>query len=73
MIDQHKVVANTIQNCQTEMLKKGAEGGYLGLAYFQPNQTPQVFQNNQSASLPIDDLIVGVTPSPQINATSPGS
>jgi hypothetical protein len=37
MIDQSKSFANTIQNCMTEALKKGAEGGYLGHAYFQPN------------------------------------
>jgi hypothetical protein len=37
MIDQAKVFANTIQNSLIEAFKKGAEGGYLGLAYFQPN------------------------------------
>jgi hypothetical protein len=35
MIDQAKVLANTIQNCLTKTLKKGAEGEYLGPAYFQ--------------------------------------
>jgi hypothetical protein len=44
MFDQAKVLANTIQNCLTETLKKGAEGGYLGPAYFQPNRTLPVFQ-----------------------------
>jgi hypothetical protein len=39
MIDQSKVFANTIQNCLNEALKKGAEGGYLRPAYFQPNRT----------------------------------
>jgi hypothetical protein len=70
MIDQAKVLANTIQNFLTETLKKGAEGGYLGPAYFQPNRTPLVFQKDQSASLSIDDSTVGVLPSPQINATA---
>jgi hypothetical protein len=55
------------------MLKKVVEGGYLGPAYFQPNQTPPVFQKDQSASLPIGDPTVGVTPSPQFNATAPDS
>jgi hypothetical protein len=55
------------------MLKKGVEGGYLGPAYFQPNQTRPVFQKDQSASLPIGDPTVGVTPSPQFNATAPDS
>jgi hypothetical protein len=73
MIDQSKVLSNTIQNCLTEMLKKGAEGGYVGPAYFQPNRTPLVFPKDQSASLPIDVPTVGVTPSPQINATAPDS
>jgi hypothetical protein len=52
---------------------KGAEREYLGPTYFQPNRTPLVFQKDQSASLPIDDPTVGVTPSPQINATALGS
>jgi hypothetical protein len=73
MIDQAKVFTNTIQNCLIETLKKAAEGRYLGPAYFQPNRTPPMFQHNQSASLPIDDQPVGVSPSPQINATAPGS
>jgi hypothetical protein len=72
IIDQAKVFANTIQNCLTETLKKGAEGGYVGPAYFQPNRTPPVFQKDQSASLPIDDPTLGVTSSPQINAADPG-
>jgi hypothetical protein len=57
----------------TEALRKGAKGGYLGPAYFQPNRTPPVFQHNQSTSPPIDDPTVGVSPPPQINATAPGS
>jgi hypothetical protein len=36
MIDQSTVLANTIQNCLTETLKKGIEKGYVGPAYFQP-------------------------------------
>jgi hypothetical protein len=43
MIDQSKVFANTIQNSIIIALKKGAEGGYMGPAYFQPNRTPPVF------------------------------
>jgi hypothetical protein len=73
MIDQAKVLANTIQKFLTEALKKGAEGGYLGPAYFHPNRTPLVFQKVQSAFPPIDDSTVGVSPSPQINATAPSS
>jgi hypothetical protein len=73
MIDQSKVFANTIQNSIIEALKKGAKGGYLGPAYFQPNRTPLVFQHNQSAPPPIDDPIVGVSSSPQINTTATGS
>jgi hypothetical protein len=46
MTDQAKVLANTIQNCLTEMLKKRAKGGYVGPAYFQQNQTPPVFQKD---------------------------
>jgi uncharacterized cupin superfamily protein len=71
MIDQSKVLANTIQNCLTETLKKGAGEGYVGPAYFQPNRTPPVFPKYQSASLSIDDPTVGVTSSPHINATDP--
>jgi hypothetical protein len=48
MIDQSKVFANTIQNAIIDALK-GAKGGYLGPVYFQPKQTPPVFQQNQSA------------------------
>jgi hypothetical protein len=48
MIDQSKVFANTIQNAIIDALKKGTEGGYLGPAYYQPKQTPLVFQQNQS-------------------------
>jgi hypothetical protein len=73
MIDQAKVLANTIQNCLTETLKKGVEGGYLGLAYFQPNRTPPVFQKDQSAFPLIDHSIVGFSSSPRINTTTPGS
>jgi hypothetical protein len=32
-----------------------------------------MFPHNQSASPPIDDLTKGILPSPQINATAPGS
>jgi hypothetical protein len=32
-----------------------------------------VFQHNQLAPLPIDDPTRGKSPSPQINATAPGS
>jgi hypothetical protein len=73
MIDQAKVPASTIQNCLTETLKKGAEGGYMGPTYFQPNGTPPVFQKDQSASPTIDDSTLRVSPSPQINANAPGS
>jgi hypothetical protein len=44
MIDQSKIFANTIQNAIIDALKKGAEGGYLGHAYYQPKQNPLVFQ-----------------------------
>jgi hypothetical protein len=70
MIDQDKVFANTVQHSLIEALKKGVEGGYLGPAYFQLNQTPPVFQQDQSATPPIDDPIVKVVPSPQ---AAPGS
>jgi hypothetical protein len=73
MIDQSKVLANTIQNCLTEMLKKGTKDGYVGLAYFQTKRTPPVFPKDQSAFLPIDDPTIEVTSSPQINAAAPGS
>jgi hypothetical protein len=43
MIDQSKVFVNTIQNAIIDALKKGAEGGYLGPAYYQPKQTPPMF------------------------------
>jgi hypothetical protein len=43
MIDQSKVFTNTIQNAIIDALKKGAEGGYMGPAYYQPKQTPPVF------------------------------
>jgi hypothetical protein len=46
MIDQSKVFSNTIQNGIIDAHKQGAEGGYLGPAYFQPKQTPLVFQEN---------------------------
>jgi hypothetical protein len=73
MINQAKVLANTIQNCLTETLKKGVEGGYLGPAYFQLNRTPPVFQKDQSAFPAIDDSTVRVSLFPQINTTAPGS
>jgi hypothetical protein len=61
MIDQAKVFANTVQNNLIEALKKGAEGGYLGPAYFQPNRTLPMFQQDQSAIPPIDDSTVKIT------------
>jgi hypothetical protein len=70
MIDQSKVFANTIQNAIIYALKKGAEGGYLGPAYYQPKQTPLVFQQNQSANPPIDDPTAKATPSPQATTSS---
>jgi hypothetical protein len=65
LIDQAKVFANMVQNSLIEALNKGAEGGYLGPAYFQPNQTPPVFQQVQSATPLIDDPTVKVVPSSQ--------
>jgi hypothetical protein len=65
MIDQSKVFTNTIQNAIIDAPKQGAEGGYLGPAYFQPRRTPPMFQQDQSATPPIDDPTVNVTPSPQ--------
>jgi hypothetical protein len=38
-----------VQNSLIEALKKREGGGYLGPAYFQPNWTPLVFQQVQSA------------------------
>jgi hypothetical protein len=70
MIDQSKVFANTIQNDIIDALKKGVEGGYLGPAYYQPKQTPPVFQQDQSAIPPIDDPTAKTTPSPQAAASS---
>jgi hypothetical protein len=70
MIDQAKVFANTVQNSLIAALKNGVEGGYLGPAYFQQNRTLSVFQQDQLATLPIDDSTVKVTPSPQ---AAPGS
>jgi hypothetical protein len=64
MIDQSKVFTNTIQNAIIDALKKGAEGGYLGPVYYQPKQTPPVFQQGQSAILPIDDPTAKASPSP---------
>jgi hypothetical protein len=55
MIYQSKVFTNTIQNAIIDALKKGAEGGYSRPAYFQPKQSPLVFQQNQSANPLIDD------------------
>jgi hypothetical protein len=43
MIDRSKVFANTIQNAIIDALKKGAEGWYLGPAYYQQKQTPPLF------------------------------
>jgi hypothetical protein len=62
-IDQAKVFANTFPNSLIEALNKGAEGVYLGPAYFQPNRTPPVFYD-QSTAPPIDDPTVKVVPSP---------
>jgi hypothetical protein len=73
MIDESMVFTNTIQNSIIEALKKGAEKGYLGPAYFQPNRTPPVLQHNQLAPPPIDDLTIGISPSPQIKANAHGS
>jgi hypothetical protein len=73
MIDQSKVLANTIHNCLTEALKKGTKEGYVGPAYFQPRRSPLVFPKGQSASQAIDDSRVGIAPSPKINATAPDS
>jgi hypothetical protein len=70
MIDQSKVFANTIQNAIIDALKKGAEGGYLGPAYYQPKQTPPVFQQGQSAIPPINYPTTKVAPSPQAAASS---
>jgi hypothetical protein len=61
---------NTIQNAIIDALKKGAEGGYLGPAYYQPKQTPPVFQQGQSAIPLIDDSTAKATPSPQAAASS---
>jgi hypothetical protein len=70
MIDQAKVFANTVQNRRIEALKKGVEGGYLEPAYFQPNRTPPMFQQDQSATPPINDPTVKVVPSPQATIRS---
>jgi hypothetical protein len=70
MIGQSKVFANTIQNVIIDALKQGAEGGYLGPAYFQPRHTPPMFQQDQSAIPPIDDPTTKVTPSPQAATSS---
>jgi hypothetical protein len=70
MIDQSKVFADTIQNTIIDALKKGAEGGYLGSAYYQPKQTPPMFQQDRSAIPPIDDLTAKATSSPQAAASS---
>jgi hypothetical protein len=45
----------------------------VGHAYFQQRKTPPVFPKNQLASLSIGDPTVGVTLSPQINASAPNS
>jgi hypothetical protein len=70
MIDQSKVFVNTIQNAIIDALKKGAEGGYLGPAYYQPKQTPPMFQQDQLAILPIDDPTAKTTQSPQAATSS---
>jgi hypothetical protein len=70
MIDQSKVFANTIQNTIIDALKKVAEGGYLGPTYFEPKQTSSMFQQDQSATPPIDDSTVKVVPSPQATTSS---
>jgi hypothetical protein len=67
-----KVFANTIPNAIIDALKQGAEARYLGPTYFQPKQTPLMFQQNQLAASPIDDPTMKVTPSPQ-DATSSSS
>jgi hypothetical protein len=53
MINQLGVFTNTIQNCLTKTLKKGKEEGYVGPAYFQPDQPPPVFSKTSAASQPI--------------------
>jgi hypothetical protein len=73
MINQSKVLANTIQNCVTGMLKKGTKEEYAGPAYFQPRRTPPVFPKDQLPSVLIDYPTAGVAPSPQINVTAPDS
>jgi hypothetical protein len=70
MIDQSKVFANTIQNAIIDALKKGAEGGYLGPAYYQPKQTPLMFRQDQSAIPPIDGPTTKVAPFPQAATSS---
>jgi hypothetical protein len=70
MIDQSKVFANTIQNAIIDALKEGAEWGYLGPAYYQPKQTPPMFQQDQSAIPPIDDPTAKASPSPQAAVSS---
>jgi hypothetical protein len=70
IIDQSKVFADTILNAIIDALKKGAEGGYLGPTYYQPKQTPPMFQQSQLAIPPIDDPTAKATPSPQATASS---
>jgi hypothetical protein len=70
MIDESKVFTNTIQIAIIDALEKGAEGGYLGPAYYQPKQNPLVFQQNQSGNPPIDDPTAKATPSPQATTSS---
>jgi hypothetical protein len=70
MIDQSKVFANTIQNAIIDALKKGAVGGYLGPAYYQPKQTPLVSLQDQSAIPLIDDPTAKVSPSPEAATNS---
>jgi hypothetical protein len=69
MIYQSKVFVNTIQNTTIDALKKGARG-YLGPAYYQPKQTPPMFQQDESTIPPIDDPTAKASPSPQTAASS---
>jgi hypothetical protein len=70
-INQSTLLTNPIQISLTETFKNGTKEGYVGSAYFQPGQSPLMFPKAQSASQPICDPTVGVTPSPQVNATTP--
>jgi hypothetical protein len=70
MIDQSKVFANTIQNAIIDALQEGAEGGYLGPAYYQSKQTPPMFKQDQSAIPLIDDPTAKSSPCPQASSSS---